>query len=91
MISSVEKEGATMKTVDYGRLDYEYRQHHVRFRHYVESRPRKLTCQECGGAGGYTEPILDDGSGPYFDCDWCEGTGFVMPFLRGLWLRSRKL
>lgn len=50
----------------------------------------KLICQECGGAGGETEPILDDGSGPWFECGWCKGTGFITPKLRGLWLRMKK-
>jgi len=35
----------------------------------------KVTCPNCGGLGGYTEVILDDGTGPWEQCGFCEGTG----------------
>jgi len=77
------------KWPDYPRLDYEYRQHHTRYRHFVEQRG--LLCQECGGGGGHTEPILDDGTGPWEPCGFCEGTGYVTPHMRGWWLRWKRV
>lgn len=76
--------------MNYAKLHSDFRRHHERYKRYIESMPRKLVCQECGGAGGWKEPILDDGSGPYYWCGWCEGTGYVTPHSRGLWLRSRR-
>jgi hypothetical protein len=76
--------------VDYARLDYLTRQHHARFKRYVETRPRKLVCQECRGAGGHVEPVLDWGEGPWEDCGWCEGTGLVSGYIRGVWLREKR-
>lgn len=63
---------------------YDYR-HHQRYVKYVYGNG--MTCQDCGGAGGYKEVILDDGSGPWYGCGWCEGTGLVTRWLRGQWLR----
>ena len=62
--------------------------HHFRFKRRAEKEG--LLCQECGGMGGATEPILDDGSGPWEQCGWCEGTGFVTRWRRGEWLRYKK-
>lgn len=73
----------------YARLDYKHREHHVRYKRFVESRP-PLSCQECRGAGGWTEPILDDGTGPFEECGWCEGTGLISPYKRGMWLKFRR-
>jgi hypothetical protein len=73
---------------DYKKLrEYEYR-HHKRYEKYVEAEG--LFCQDCGGSGGETEAILDDGTGPWFECGWCEGTGKVTKWLRGQWLKYRK-
>ena len=36
-----------------------------------------MQCPSCHGEGGYTELILDDGSGPFYDCGFCGGTGDV--------------
>jgi len=66
---------------DYARLSHYWRRHHARFARFVEAR--KLVCQECGGSGGETVPILEDGSGPWEECGWCEGTGYTTPHLRG--------
>lgn len=71
----------------YAKLHSDWRRHHERFRRYVERL--KLTCQDCGGAGGEVEPICDDGSGPFNPCGWCEGTGYVTPRIRYEWLRWR--
>jgi len=38
---------------------------------------KKWTCPACHGYGGDREPILDDGSGPWFDCGYCKGTGML--------------
>lgn len=74
---------------DYAKLDWYYEQHHRRFRARVEQRRPRLICQECRGGGGWTEPILDDGTGPWEPCGWCESTGYVTPWVRGLWLREQ--
>jgi len=79
-----------MIEVDRARRDYEHRQHHSRFRRFVKSRRPLLVCQDCGGFGGEIVPVLDDGSGPFEECGWCEGTRYVTPYLRGMWLRLQK-
>ena len=76
--------------IDYARLNYQWRAHHARFKRRVEAMPRKLICQDCRGEGGYTESIMEDGSGPSYDCGWCEGTGLVTPWRRAEWLRFRR-
>lgn len=74
--------------IDYAKWSYKMRAHHIRFARFVESR--KLTCMDCGGRGGETIPILDDGSGPFEECGWCQGTGYMTPHGRGEWLRLKK-
>ena len=76
--------------MNYAKRDNDYRRHHERYRRFVESMPRKLVCQDCHGYGGRTEAVLDDGTGPYYECGWCEGTGYVTPHRRGLWLRCAR-
>lgn len=66
--------------------DAEYhRRHHARYKQYIKAHG--LICQECGGSGGETEVVLDDGTGPWYDCGFCEGTGYVTRWMRGQWLR----
>ena len=75
---------------DYAKLDWAGREHRERFARYVKAMPRKLLCQECGGAGYHEDT---DGYGlveQRYMCGWCEGTGHLTPWLRGAWLRSRK-
>lgn len=36
-----------------------------------------VKCRVCGGAGGEVEPVLDDGSGPWYPCGFCEGHGRI--------------
>ena len=79
-----------LERVDYARLDYVYRRHHERFKRRVRSRVPLLTCQACGGDGGEVNVILEDGSGPWDECGWCEGTGYVDAWRRGDWLRCRR-
>ena len=74
--------------IDYARFDEYRRRHHARFVRFAENH--KLLCQECGGAGGWKEPILDDGSGPWEGCGWYEGTGYMTPHARGQWLRYKR-
>ena len=41
-------------------------------------------CPCCNGKGGYTEPVLDFGIGPYYPCDFCQDetkVGFKKAFL----------
>jgi len=73
---------------DYIRGAYVYRQHHARYVRYVEAHG--LWCQSCGGAGGEVDVIHDDGTGPWEPCGWCEGTGKVTRWVRGLWLRTMR-
>jgi len=73
---------------NYAELSYRNHQHFLRFQRRVEAT--KLVCQECGGAGGETVAVLDYGAGPWEPCGWCEGTGYLTPWLRGLWLRSKR-
>lgn len=77
------------KPINYAKWYSDEDRHHARFRRYVERF--KLCCQECGGAGGEKEVILDDGSGPWHSCGFCEGTGYVSPWMRGQWLRWKRM
>lgn len=62
--------------------------HHCRYKRYVDEYG--LLCQECGGAGGEVDVILDDGTGPWEMCGYCEGTGLTTRWIRGEWLRWKK-
>lgn len=75
----------------YKKWQYYYNFHHQRFKNRIEQMKKKLVCQECRGEGGYKEIILDDSSGPWFECGWCEGIGYVTPWIRGQWLRLKRL
>jgi DnaJ-class molecular chaperone len=75
---------------DYAKLNWKAGEHHRRFVAHITAMQRKLICQECRGRGGWTERILDDGTGPREQCDWCEGTGYVTSWLRGQWLRLKR-
>ena len=72
----------------YAKMHQRDRRHHIRYKRYVEAHG--LICQECRGAGGETVPILDDGTGPFEECGYCEGTGKVTRHMRGLWLTWRR-
>jgi hypothetical protein len=70
---------------NYARMYYVYRQHHARYKRYVEAHG--LVCQECGGMGGdYYTPYSE----PPESCDWCEATGLVTRWMRGLWLSTMR-
>ena len=88
-----------MKTIDLHELDdkcdyfkwcYYSRRHRRRYINRVENTNDSLPCQDCRGSGGYTEPVLDDGSGPFYECGWCYGTLKTTKWVRGAWLRYRK-
>ena len=70
---------------NYARMDYVFRQHHDRYRRYVDVHG--LTCQACCGRGchGY-----DSDYGQAEPCGWCETTGKVTRWLRGLYLRTMR-
>lgn len=74
--------------IDYPRQSYYWRQHATRFQHFVEGL--KLTCMECGGRGGEVVSIYE-GQGPFEQCGWCLGTGYMSPYGRNLWLRQKKM
>lgn len=74
---------------DYRRYDYWLRRHHERLKAFIDRMPHKLVCQGCGDGGNYTE-VLFDGMGPSYECGWCEGIGFVTPYIRGLWLKFHR-
>jgi hypothetical protein len=45
-----------------------------------------VICPCCNGDGGETEVILDDGTGPYYPCEYCHESGIVLnPWKRFLW------
>ena len=73
---------------NYARVSYVWRQHHRRFIAYVEAHG--LPCQECGGRGGYEE-VICEGRGPWYECGFCLGTGKTTRWLRGAWLRMRRI
>ena len=70
---------------NYARMNYVYRQHHARYRRSVEAHG--LVCQACGGRG---EDYYTAYSEPPEQCAWCETTGMVTRWLRGLWLRCMR-
>jgi hypothetical protein len=73
---------------DYVKLAEKYRRHHERYKAFINSMPRKLVCQECAGAGSFHEVVIDEtGEGPDYECGFCEGTGYVTPWMRGQWLQ----
>ena len=39
--------------------------------------PFERQCPSCHGYGGETERILDDGTGPFQECGFCQGTGVI--------------
>ena len=75
---------------DWAKSDWKFRHHHERFKKYIDTMPKPLICQECRGAGGWTEYIDYYIGGPRYTCDWCEGTGFVTPHIRSRWLNMRR-
>ena len=79
------KSRGSFECPDYPRLYWVDREHHQRFARYVDQHG--LLCQSCSGAGGERYVLLDDGTGPWEPCGWCEGTGKVTRWLRGVWLR----
>ena len=55
--------------------------------YYMEERSKRekdfsrwFTCPICDGEGGEKEVILDDGTGPYYPCNFCHTTGKVKLF-----------
>lgn len=76
--------------VNYAKLDHTSYRHHQRYKRFINSMPHKLICQECGGAGGEIVPVLDYGQGPLEECGFCEGTGYLTPWLRGQWLTFKR-
>lgn len=76
--------------LDHVRWEAYQQRHHVRYKRFVAAMPTKLVCQECRGAGGETDVVLDFGQGPFVSCGFCEGTGYVTPWMRGRWLRWKK-
>lgn len=74
---------------NYAKESWKRRESHRRRQDYLMRREKHLTCQECGGEGGYLEPHGLDYGGEWIDCAWCLGTGEVTPHERGIWLAER--
>jgi hypothetical protein len=89
MFSKFEERCKLGRQSAYAQLDWQHRHHHIRHKRYVESMPKKLPCQECGGSGDLLEDRIC-GHNLYVDCGWCEGIGYVTPWLRGQWLRYKR-
>lgn len=71
----------------YTRADHYRARRLVRFRKYVEEHG--LHCQECEGSGRLVDDVID-GMEITSVCGWCEETGLVTRWARGLWLRCQK-
>ena len=73
----------------YAQLDWKYRHHHERLKRYIAAMPKKLLCQECKGSGSFEIDRIDFHS-ILGNCGWCEGIGYVTPWIRGMWLRFKR-
>jgi len=51
----------------------------------------KIQGVECHGLGGEVDSILDDGSGPFYECWLCFGEGEIETSQRGIWLTYKRL
>lgn len=57
----------------------------------MKPQTTRLICQDCSGMGGHKEIVIDEtGEGPWYDCGWCNGTGYVTLQVRAEWLNMRK-
>ena len=76
-----------LKEINYSKLTWKWRHHRQRYKKFIENHG--LVCQECGGGG---ELLYDriDWHDLYEVCSWCEGTGKVTRWRRGIWLRLKK-
>ncbi len=75
----------------YKMLDYQRAAHRERLKRYLNSMPKKLLCQECGGSGRYVEDYIEYRDREIYGmCGWCEGLGFVPPHIRGVWLQYKR-
>lgn len=79
-----------MKKIDYAKLDHNRQASYVRLKKFINGMPHPLVCQECGGRGGWTETISLELGGPWYECGWCLGLGYVTPHIRGIWLNMKK-
>lgn len=75
---------------DYYKKDYYYFYSDARRQNTLAKRDKVLICQDCGGAGGEIEPVLDYGAGPWVVCGWCRGIGELLPWERGQWLKMKR-
>ena len=78
-----------LENIDYAKFAYRSRHHRQRYKSRVMARKPQLVCQECGGGGGWIEPVLDFGEGPWEQCGWCEGTGLMDGHRRADWLHCK--
>lgn len=53
----------------------------------MSRKPFTVLCPVCNGQGGWIEPVLDTGEGPFYDCFFCKRKGRVF-FLRTWILHS---
>jgi hypothetical protein len=79
------------KRIEWARQCWLWNHHRERYRCHLASIPRKYVCQDCRGRGGEIDVVLPEtGQGPWEECGWCEGTGYVTPWMRGHWLHWKR-
>lgn len=72
-------------------LYYKIEQHRRRYIKRVTETGDSMLCMECSGEGGCYDDAYNYGyNGPWSECHWCFGTGYVTRWDRGLWLRLKK-
>lgn len=74
----------------YAQTTWLWKYHHQRRKRFLDSLPKNLVCQECGGSGGEVVPVTDEGQGPFEECGFCEGDGRMTPHERSFWLLRKR-
>ena len=83
-----EEEEVVKAGISQAEWDWKMQASFVRYKRLVEREG--FTCQECGGAGGEGDVVMDYGQGPWMPCLWCQGLGKFTRFDRSQWLSYQK-